>query len=132
LSKTASTIVLDASVILAILYAEPGHDHLTAELLGNAVCSSVNMAEVQTKLVTLGWEPAKAWENTLGLIRELVPFDGEQAELAGNLVAQTKPLGLSLGDRACLALGITLKAPIYTAEQSWKRIKCPAPIQLIR
>jgi len=47
----------------------------------------------------------------------------EQAKIAGDLLPQTRALGLSLGDRACLALGVALKAPIYTADQSWKDLR---------
>jgi len=47
-------------------------------------------------------------------------------------VAQSRPLGLSLGDRACLALGLALKAPVYTADKSWKKLKVGARIHVIR
>jgi ribonuclease VapC len=63
---------------------------------------------------------------------EAVPFTSEHAKLAGDLVAQTRPLGLSLGDRACLALGLSLKAPVYTADKSWKKVKVGARIHVIR
>jgi PIN domain nuclease of toxin-antitoxin system len=59
-------------------------------------------------------------------------FDEQQARIAGDLVAQTRPIGLSLGDRACLALGIALKLPVYTAEKSWKKLKLGVPIHVIR
>ncbi len=53
-------------------------------------------------------------------------------QACGDLVAQTSPLGLSLGDRACLALGLALKAPVYTADKSWKKVKVGARIHVIR
>ena len=59
-------------------------------------------------------------------------FTTEQAKLAGSLIAQTGALGLSLGDRACLALGITLQAPIYTADKSWKNLRLGVHIHLVR
>src|SRR5207248_5991155 len=108
-------VVLDASALLAILNREPGADRLMPELLSAAATSTVNLAEVQGKLVDLGLSPDDAWEATLSPIREAVPFTSEHARLAGDLVAQTRPLGLSFGDRACLALGLALKAPVYTA-----------------
>ena len=125
-------IVLDASAVLALLNNESGADKLTPELLGNATSSTVNLAEVQTKLVSEGGRPDEAWQDTLSPIREAMPFTAEQARVAGSLVAQTRRLGLSLGDRACLALGITLKAPIYTADKSWKNLKLGIRIHVIR
>jgi PIN domain nuclease of toxin-antitoxin system len=125
-------VVLDASALLAILNQELGAETLTPELLSGAVISTVNLAEVHGKLVGRGLSPDDAWEAALWPIREAVPFAAEHARLAGDLVAQTHPLGLSLGDRACLALGLALKAPIYTADKSWKKLKAGAHIHIIR
>jgi ribonuclease VapC len=68
----------------------------------------------------------------LGPIRGAVPFSAEHARVVGDLVAQSRPLGLSLGDRACLGLGVALKAPVYTADKSWKKLKVAARIYVIR
>jgi len=125
-------VVLDASALLAILNQEPGAEKLTPELLSAAAISTVNLAEVHGKLVGRGLPPDDAWEATLSPIREAVPFTPEHARLVGDLVAQTRPLGLSLGDRACLALGLALKAPVYTADKSWKKLKVGARIHVIR
>ena len=127
-----SRVVLDASAVLALLNNESGADKLTPELLSNATCSTVNLAEVQTKLVSAGAAPDEAWEDTLSPIREAAPFTDEQARIAGSLVAQTRAFGLSLGDRACLALGLALKAPVYTADRSWKKLKLGLRIHVIR
>jgi PIN domain nuclease of toxin-antitoxin system len=124
--------VLDASALLALLNNEPGADKLTPELLSNATSSTVNLAEVQTKLVSEGGNPDEAWEDTLSPISEAAPFTTEHARIAGTLVAQTRSLGLSLGDRACLALGMMLKAPVYTADKSWKNLKLGLQIHVIR
>src|SRR5438270_13141205 len=115
-------IVLDASAILAIVGSELGQEKLTPALLANAVGCTVNLAEVQAKLVSRGWAPDEAWEDATSPIREAVAFDEKHAKIAGSLVAETQHLGLSLGDRACLALGIALKAPLYTSEKSWKKL----------
>jgi ribonuclease VapC len=125
-------IVLDASAVLAVLNCEPGADKLTPEMLSAATSSTVNLAEVQGKLVSLGLAPSEAWEATLSPIREATDFTAEHAEAAGNLVSKTRALGLSLGDRACLALGMALNAPVYTADRSWKKLKLGVPIRLIR
>jgi ribonuclease VapC len=124
--------VLDASAVLALLNNEPGADNLTPELLSEAASSTVNLAEVHSKLVSEGGDPEEAWEDTLSPIREVFPFTDEHAKLAGSLVAQTRALGLSLGDRACLALGLALKAPVYTADKSWKNLKLGVRIHVIR
>ena len=125
-------IVLDASAILAVINGEPGHEKLTPELLASAVGSTVNLAEVQAKLVSRGWASDEAWEDTTSPIRETVPFNEEHAKIAGSLVALTRHLGLSLGDCACLALGIALKAPVYTADKTWKGLKLNVRIHVIR
>ena len=125
-------IVLDASALLALLNQEPGAEKLTPELLNAATISTVNLAEVHTKLVSRGLHPDDAWEATLSPIRESVPFTTEHAKIAGDLVEKTRSLGLSLGDRACLALGLALKAAVYTADRSWTKVKVGARIHVIR
>lgn len=127
-----SRIVLDASAILAIVHREPGHEKLTLALLDGALCSSVNVAEVQAKLVSRGWASEEAWEDATSAIDEVVPFDAPQAKTCGDLITVTCAQGLSLGDRACLALGITRNAPIYTTEKTWKKLRLGIPIQVIR
>ena len=125
-------IVLDASAILAVINSELGAERLTADLLARAVGSAVNLAEVQTKLVSRGWSSEQAWEDGTSPVREVLPFDEEQARVAGDLVTRTHHFGLSLGDRACLALGIALNVPVYTAEKSWKKLKVGVRIHVIR
>ena len=125
-------IVVDASALLAVLNQEAGAERLTPELLNAAASSTVNLAEVQGKLVDQGLRSDDAWEATLSPIREAISFTAEHARLAGDLVKQTRPYGLSLGDRACLALGIVFKAPVYTADRSWKNLKIGIRIHLIR
>jgi PIN domain nuclease of toxin-antitoxin system len=125
-------VVLDASAILAIVFQERGAEKLTDEILGDAVASAVNLAEVQSKLIQKGYAPEEAWEDALSLVTAAEPFTSEQAKIAGDLIAKTQPYGLSLGDRSCLALAITLKAPFYTTEQVWKNLKVGVPIHVIR
>jgi ribonuclease VapC len=125
-------IVLDASAILAVLNSEPGADQFTPELLGNAASSTVNLAEVQGKLVGYGLSPDAAWEAALTPVAEAMPFRTKQAKAAGSLITETRAFGLSLGDRACLALGLALQAPVYTADRSWKKLKLGLRIHVIR
>lgn len=125
-------VVLDASAILAILDREPGAEKLTTELLNRALVSAVNLAEIQTVLVNRGQAHDDAWLDACSPVREVAAFTGEQARIAGSLADQTRSLGLSLGDRACLALGLYLGAPVYSADRAWKRLKLGIPIHLLR
>lgn len=127
-----SRVVLDASALLAALNGEPGAEKLTLELLSTAVISTVNLAEVQSKLVARGLSPDVAWTAALVPVKEAIPFTAQQAKAAGSMVAETRGLGLSLGDRACLALGLALQAPVYTADRSWKNLKLGLRIHVIR
>jgi ribonuclease VapC len=96
------------------------------------VVGTVNLAEVHGKLVSRGVPEKDAWEGARSLGAEVVDFDPEQARLVGTLVSKTQALGLSLGDRACLALGIVLKAPVYTADHAWKSLKLGVKIHVVR
>jgi PIN domain nuclease of toxin-antitoxin system len=125
-------VVFDASAILALLQQEPGAEKLTDEIRINAVASTVNLAEVQSKLVKKGVPPESAWDDTLSAIAEVEPFTSRQANIAGSLITKTEKYGLSLGDRSCLALAIALKAPVYTTEQIWRNLKVGVPIHVIR
>jgi PIN domain nuclease of toxin-antitoxin system len=127
-----SSAVLDASALIALLNQEPGADQLTPDILINAVSSTVNVAEVHGKLVERGLPPDKAWQASINSISEAVPFTAEHAKIAGGLMAQTRQFGLSLGDRACLALALQMKAPVYTADRSWKNLKLNLRIHVIR
>lgn len=128
----SNKVVLDASAILAVINEEKGSEKLAAELLANAMVSTVNLAEVQSKLVARGWNAEDAWEDSTGVVDEVLPFSMEQAKNAGSLISVTQSLGLSFGDRACLALALEQNAAIYTADRSWKNLKLPIPIHFIR
>lgn len=127
-------IVLDTSALLAILQEEPGAEifNQQLELLQNATMSAVNISEAYGKLVGRGIRPEEAWEAVTAPVPEILKFDTEQAKIAGRLQPQTRSLGLSLGDRACLALGLALKAPVYTADQEWKKLRLEVSIHVIR
>jgi ribonuclease VapC len=127
-----SRVVLDASALLAVLNQEAGAEELTPDLLSEAASSTVNLAEVYTKLLGRGLSEDDAWEATLSPVREAFSFSSEHARLAGELASRTRAYGLSLGDRACLALGIALKAPVYTADRSWKNLRLGVRIHVIR
>ncbi len=127
-----SKVVLDASAILALLQQEPGAEKLTIGIRMNAVVSTVNLAEVQSKLVKKRNDPERAWEAALSSIAAVEPYTMEQAKIAGSMITKTEEFGLSLGDRSCLALAIALKVPVYTTEQVWRDLKVGVPIHVIR
>ncbi len=126
-----ASIVFDASVILAHLNGEPGADRAAAHL-GDAIMCAVNLSEIVAKLVERG--------AGLALIRpalsryglQIVPFDEDLAERAGALRAGTKSFGLSLGDRACLALAERSRLPALTADRAWKALNLPIEVQTLR
>ncbi len=123
--------VLDASALLAVLNSEPGSG-IVEETLPGAAISAVNLSEVISKLAERGMpEPAiRAALEGVGL--EVHAFDVDAAYSTARLRKATKPYGLSLGDRTCLALGLALKAPILTADRTWKKIKLGVKIRSIR
>jgi ribonuclease VapC len=125
-------VVFDASAMLALIQHERGEEKLTDEIIDCAVASTVNLAEVQSKLVKASNDPDRAWIAALSTVSTVEPFTSEQAKIAGDLIAKTEKYGLSLGDRSCLALAIALQAPVYTTEQAWKNLKLGIPIHVIR
>jgi ribonuclease VapC len=123
--------VLDASALLALLNEEPGNE-VVAESIPGAVISAVNLSEVAAKLVEAGM-PDDAVRSALGdLGIEIRAFDSEAAYLTGALRAQTRKLGLSLGDRACVALGLQLSFPVLTADRNWKELDLGIEVRVIR
>jgi PIN domain nuclease of toxin-antitoxin system len=125
--------VLDASALLCLINGEPGADRVAA-VLPRAVVSAVNLAEVATKLSDLGAdvETARALLAPLHLV--VAPFDEGAAFATGALRAATRDQGLSLGDRACLALAAERGATALTADKVWQGVSEPVgvPVELIR
>ncbi len=98
--------------------SEPGADLVDA-VLDDACLSSVNLVEVVSRLCERGLSPAQARHVVESLDIEIVPLDFEQAMTAGILRFATRDFGLSLGDRACLALGQARGLPVLTADRAW-------------
>jgi ribonuclease VapC len=123
--------VLDSSAVLAVLNNEAGSHRVTA-ILDDAIISAVNYAEVVSKLVERGvtLERARAMLSVIGI--HVVEFDRPMAERVGELRAATRHLGLSLGDRACIALAERQKSPALTGDRRWAGVDCGVEIQLIR
>ncbi len=130
-SGTDGLAVLDASAILAVIFAEPG-SQTVAPLTQGALLSTVNLAEAHANLLLRGAGAEFAWRRLLSLGCETCFFDEEQARIAGGLVTVTRPYGLSLGDRACLALAIQHKARVYTTDRAWKSPDLGIEVDVIR
>jgi ribonuclease VapC len=125
------TIVFDASVVLAIVFREPGHE-VMMNLKGVALVSSVNIAEARSRLLDCGYQ-RDDMDRVLGNINiQIVDFDAEQAVLSAELRQPTRALGLSLGDRACLALGLLKRAVVYTADRAWSKLDLPVEVRVVR
>ncbi len=126
-----SEAVLDTSALMAVLNIEPGIERVMP-VLHEAWVSSVNLAEMVTKMAEAGRTDAAIRSAIGGLSIVVVPFDERLAYATGELRPQTKHLGLSLGDCACLALAKRLDLPAYTAERAWARLDVGARIIVIR
>ena len=125
------SVVLDASAVLALVNSEPGANVVGA-VASEAAMSAVNLSEVVAKLVE-GGMPEEAIRQVLEELNiEVTPFDSEQAYRAGLLRLLTRPIGLSLGGRACIALGIHLGREVLTADRSWAGLDLGIEVRLIR
>lgn len=125
------TVVLDASALLAALQDEPGAQRVEQHLRG-ALMSAVNWSEVAQKLATRGINAESALAALLSQGVTITPFTVEQANLTASLYAEGKPLGLSLADRACLALGQMHGLPVLTADREWRKLVPDFRVELIR
>ncbi len=123
--------VLDASAVLAVLNGERGADQVV-QLLGGALMSAVNYAEVASKLIDSGAPRREARDAILGLGIEVAAFDLELAERTGELRPLTRHRGLSLGDRACLSLAEREGAPAVTADRTWQDVLPAVDIRVVR
>ena len=123
--------VADASAVMAMLQGEPGHDRMAAGL-DSTVMSAVNLAEVVTGLINNGIPAEDARRRTEAMDIETAPLDKDQALTAGALREVTAHLGLSLGDRCCLALALSLGLPVLPAARNWAELDIGVEVVLIR
>jgi PIN domain nuclease of toxin-antitoxin system len=124
--------VLDASALLAFLYAEKGHEVVAEHLTDAPAVCAVNWSEVLQKIAIQGADAQKVGDWILALGPEIVPFDGADARYAAALYPGTRRHGLSLADRACLALARRLNTVAVTADRAWKNIDAGVRVELIR
>ena len=128
---SSKLIVIDASALLAYLQDEPGGSRV-GDCLDGALLSSVNLSEVIQKAAQFG-------ADTAGLATDLAeigicfePFTLDQAEIAAGLWPTTRKLGLSLADRACLALAIDYDAQVLTTDKAWRDLDIRLAVEVIR
>ena len=124
--------VLDASALLVLLKGEPGSERVIEAITDGASISAVNFCEVVGKLRDGGMPEEAIYETLDPLELDIVQFDTMLAYLAGLLRPLTKNAGLSLGDRACLALAQHLNLPVLTTDRVWKDLLPAITVQLVR
>lgn len=131
------TTVLDASALLAYLQGETGATIVATALTQGSVISAINWAETLTKLAERGQDPNAVTtqlinQQLLNYALQIHPIDELQARSIAKLRVPTQPWGLSLGDRACLALALSLNLPALTSDRIWANLNIGVSITLIR
>jgi ribonuclease VapC len=123
--------VLDASAVLAAYFDEPGADAVF-DIVAGSLVSSVNYSEVLSKALDRGdvFDVALRKLLTMGFI--VVAHDERLARRTGELRLLTRSLGLSIADRACLALAERERLPALTADRAWIALDLPVEIRVIR
>ena len=129
--------VLDASAFLAYIRDEPGAEIVENALIDGCYISIINWVEVLSKVVDLGESPDEIIKRLRdeGLLEnslEIIACNEEDAITIAKFRPLTKSAGLSLGDRACLALGKRLNLPVLTADKVWNSLSLGITITLIR
>ena len=124
-------MVFDASALLTIAFQEDGAD-VAARYVHDGIMSAVNASEVVGKFVDLGFADDEARRALLAFGLTIRPFDEHCAMAAGLLRPATRKQGLSLGDRACLALAIRERVRVVTADRAWARLDLSIDVQVIR
>ncbi len=126
------TVVFDASALLCLFNQEKGSD-VVARYLDDPVICSVNLAEVWTKLIDQGRVPVSRIQHLIDQASlDVRDFTVTLAEEAGRLRLATRALGLSLGDRSCIALAQQLKAPVLTADRIWATLDIGVKVIVVR
>ena len=117
-----TSVVFDASAVLALVRDEPGADKV-APHVGRAAISAINLQEVIKELLLSGLDEATTRELLDELRLDVRAHDVGAAYAAAGLHAQTRQYGRGLGDRSCLALAIQLGVPALTADREWKKVR---------
>jgi len=123
--------VLDASALLCYLQQEPGSS-LVSAALEHSVISAVNWSEVAQKVTSVGINPDSTRDLLLQMGLQITAFTCAHADICASLCPETKVLGLSLADRACLALAIQADWPVLTCDRAWSGLGLKLDIRIIR
>jgi ribonuclease VapC len=123
--------VLDASAILCVFFNETGAEAVEA-LLDNSVVSAVNYAEAVSKLHERNVEASTISAILSSFPAPIIDFDAEQSIATAALRNATRSRGLSLGDRACLALAASRNATAITTDKAWKDFEQVARVLVVR
>lgn len=126
-----SKYALDASAILVLINKEPGFEKVS-QYLPEACVSTVNLSEVASTLHQIDIPEKEIREILDNLISTLVVFDGSHAYETAQLRPKTRNLGLSLGDRACLALGKLHNLTVLTADKIWSKLDLGVKVIQVR
>jgi ribonuclease VapC len=126
-----TSVVLDASALIALLRSEPGAE-VVRQSLDGAIISAVNYSEVLKKTVERGGPIAIAVSRIEALSVSIIPFDERQAAGCAELYPDGKPHGMSFADRACLALGVQRRLTVLTAEKKMRLLTLPIKVKVIR
>lgn len=127
----AAEWVMDSSAVLAVVFRERGRDHVALALPG-ALINAVNLAEVMSKMLDSGLSQDQVEGQLKDASLRVADFDRDLAMRTALLRAVTRHKGLSLGDRACLALAMREKLPVMTADRAWVDLDLPVEVVLIR
>ena len=125
------SVVLDSSAVLTVINGEAGAERVEGVLTGGSI-SAANFSEVLSKLVDKGRDDGDAVAVLDALPLTVLPMDVAQARRAGLLRRQTRTLGLSLGDRACLALAVETGLPVVTADRAWAQLDLGIQVTVVR
>jgi PIN domain nuclease of toxin-antitoxin system len=118
--------------LIAAILQEPGADRAASAIEGSSI-SAVNFSEVAAYFTKRGAERQTVDVMLTGLGFEVVDADRFQALTAAELQPLTSSVGLSLGDRFCLALARERGVPAMTADRAWAKVKVPGiEIEVIR
>jgi len=124
-------IVADASAFIALLIGEP-FTLFDPQRIANASISAVNLSEVLARLLEIGMPESEVESAVAQLDLRVVAFDEMHALDTARLRTATRHAGLSLGDRACLALGNRLGCPVVTGDRAWASLDIGVEVVLIR
>lgn len=124
-------VAIDASVALILYFRESGFEAAN-EVARGGIISTVNVAEVLSRLARIGAPPREAMRELLRVDIEVVPFTLDHARTVAELLPLTRRAGLSLGDRACLALAMERGVSAATADRAWVGLDLPVRIDVIR